>query len=224
MARAKGKKPFKIEHPYFILCEGLDDFNFLVAYLNSDALSSDPRFSSIIQIEEYDGVDNLAKFLANLIKMDNFEKIYRILIIRDAETEASIAPAKIQSALFRNNLPVPPSCNKWIDSGGLLKIAFTLFPSCSDVPVNGALEDLCWQILERQESEIFKSDVQSFVDHMKDKYNSVGAHEHKSRLHTYFSVNDNFISKKIGEASQAGAFNWNHEKLEPLKSLIEAGF
>ena len=197
MARAKGKGPFTIECPYFILCEGLDDFKFLVSYLNSDALMYDSRFSNDIQVEKYDGVDNLASFLDNLIKMDNFEKINRILIIRDAETEASSAPAKIQSALFNNNLPVPSSCNKWADSDGILKTAFTLFPSCNEVPVNGALEDLCWEILAREDSEIFKNDVQSFVGNMKDKYDSIRSHEHKSRLHTYFSVNDEYISMKI---------------------------
>ena len=42
-------------------------------------------------------------------------------------------------------------------------------------------------------------------------------------IHTYFSVNEKYISLKIGEAAKAGAFAWDHEKLAGLKSIILEG-
>lgn len=37
---------------------------------------------------------------------------------------------------------------------------------------------------------------------------------------TYFSVTDDFVSMKIGEAARANAFNWSTDKLVPLKKFI----
>ena len=105
-----------------------------------------------------------------------------------------------------------------------IKVAFTLLPSCSNKPVEGALEDLCWLILKDENAQEMRHDVQDFVVSIRDKYKSIKSHEHKSRLHTYFSVNEKYISLKIGEAATAGAFDWGSENLLPLKELIEAGF
>ncbi|WP_406042932.1 hypothetical protein [Succinimonas sp.] len=61
------------------------------------------------------------------------------------------------------------------------------------------------------------------VTHTKYR-RAISAHEHKSKLHSFFSVNENLISLKIGEASRAGAFDWNSNYLQPLKDIIEQGF
>ena len=73
-------------------------------------------------------------------------------------------------------------------------------------------------------SKELRYDVQQFVDQIKNRYSSVSTHEHKSRLHTYFSVNEGFISLKIGEAAAAGAFDWDNDKLIPLRAVLEEGF
>ena len=86
------------------------------------------------------------------------------------------------------------------------------------------MEDLCWAILKDEDAEKQKADVQSFISNIIEKYNSIGSHEHKSRIHTYFSINKNYISFKIGEAAKAGAFDWNSEHLIPLKEVILNGF
>jgi hypothetical protein len=95
---------------------------------------------------------------------------------------------------------------------------------CNSNPTTGALEDLCWNILANDPRHEMRSDVTSFVSCMKEKYHRISAHEHKSKLHAFFSVNDNLISLKIGEASRAGAFDWNSNYLQPLKDIIEQGF
>ena len=58
---------------------------------------------------------------------------------------------------------------------------------------------------------------------IKKNYGTISTHEHKSRLHTYFSVNEKYISLKIGEAAKAGAFAWDHEKLDGLRNIISEG-
>jgi hypothetical protein len=43
----------------------------------------------------------------------------------------------------------------------------------------------------------------------------------KAKLHTYFSVHNDYASLKIGEAAAAGAFDWNSPVLDPLKNFIQ---
>ena len=215
----------RIEKSYIILCEGLDALNFMIQYLNSKELSEDSRFSNDIQVLNFGGISDLSKYLRNMSNMDGYENVTHILVLRDAETDVDKAVRMIRKALNDNTLPVPDECNKWcgeINDG--LKVAFTLLPSCNKNPVTGALEDLCWLILKDENAQEMRSDVQEFVVGIRNKYRSIKSHEHKSRLHTYFSVNESYIALKIGEAATAGAFDWGNEKLLPLREIIEVGF
>lgn len=68
-----------------------------------------------------------------------------------------------------------------------------------------------------------RNDVLGFINDIKNNYGTISTHEHKSRLHTYFSVNEKYISLKIGEAAKVGAFAWDHEKLDGLKNIMLEG-
>jgi len=48
------------------------------------------------------------------------------------------------------------------------------------------------------------------------------ARPHKTKLHSYLSGKDDFVGLKIGEASKAGAWDWDHERLKQFKDLITA--
>ena len=58
------------------------------------------------------------------------------------------------------------------------------------------------------------------MNDLEKKYDRVFQREFKTKLHTYFSVTDKYVSLKIGEAARAGAFNWSSEKLTPLKRFL----
>lgn len=215
-----------IIHKHFlILCEGIDAFNFLCNYLNSSALEDDPRYSNDIQIFDFGGITELSLYLSNLQKMDHYIEVNRILIFRDAETDVQAAIQSIKQSLANNSLPVPETCNQWcVSDDESIKVAYTLLPSCSNHPIPGALEDLCWDIINNNNADNMKNDVHNFLADIIQKYNSIGSHEHKSQIHTYLSINKNYISMKIGEAAKAGAFNWNHDKLNDLRKLLSDGF
>ena len=214
----------RIVKPYIILCEGLDAQNFMIQYLNSKELGRDSRFGDSIQVLNFGGISDLSMFLRNMSNMEGYEKVSHILVLRDAETDAEKAVRMIKKALNDNCLPIPNECNQWLkDDNDEMSVAFTLLPLCSNKPVEGTLEDLCWIILKDENAQEVRQEVQKFVVSIRDKYNTIKSHEHKSRLHTYFSVNESYISLKIGEAATAGAFDWGSEKLLPLKGIIEAG-
>lgn len=214
-----------IKKSFLVLCEGIDTFNFLCCYLNSPVLHCDSRFSNDIQICNFKGISELTAFISNLQKMDNYTEVNRIVVLRDAERDVQGAIQSIKSSLDINNLPIPDCCNEWKSSDDdSMRVAYTLLPTCNNEPTVGALEDLCWDILNLNDAQSIKEDIQVFLQSIIHKYNSIGSHEHKSRLHTYLSVNKDYISLKIGEAAKAGAFNWEHEKLNALKQLLSDGF
>lgn len=212
-----------IDRKYLILCEGLDAYNFLVAYLNSDALQYDCRFNTGIQCWNFEGITQLSGHIKRLKRMDHFLEVKSILVIRDAETSVESAEDSIKAALRNNALPVPVCCNQW-DNSGEPRIAYTLFPACCEPLRTGALEDLCWDILADDKASEYRKDVQLFLNQINGKYQSIMTHEHKGRLHTYFSVKDELVTLKLGEAAKHKAFDWRHKRLEPLRRLIVQGF
>lgn len=207
----------KISKDYLILCEGIDAKNFLIYYLNSHELSGHPGFANDIQVMDFGGINELSSSLAILKNIENFSSVKNILIVRDAETNPAVAIKSIQSSLGKNDLSVPPTPNMWKD--GPPNICYTLFPTF-DGKTPGTLEDLCLSIIQEPGWDRLDQDIDRFLTELKKQRKREFPHEFKTKLHTYFSVTDRFVSMKIGEAAKAGAFDWASKKLIPLHNLI----
>ena len=165
----------------------------------------------------------MTMFMRTLMNMEGFDKVDRLLVIRDAETNVEQAEIMVRNSFSECGLSVPDSCCSWNKTSNL-HTAYLLLPSCDNKPVPGALEDLCWDIISDKDAERIKNDIEKFTDKIKSEYGRIVSHEHKSKLHTYFSVNDDLVSLKVGEAARSGAFDWNSARLELLKQLIHEGF
>ena len=214
-----------IKKHYLILCEGKDAHLFLIQFLESKALKNDIRFANDIQVFEFAGINRLGSCLHSLQNTEGFDLVNRILVIRDAETAPRSAEQSIQTALRNNKLPTPTACNKWSEvSQNNIQTAYTLFPTCSETAEAGALEDLCWKILTDSNAEQVQAEILQFIELLKSEYSRKYPREFKNRIHTYFSVTDDYVSLKIGEAAKAGAFNWEAAALCPLRELIRSGF
>lgn len=124
----------------------------------------------------------------------------------------------MQSALRANSLEVPAAQGKW--TNGTPKTCFLLFPALGTRECPGTLEDLCVTILDDTIAETPLEEIDAFVEHLEQDQKRAFSHRHKTRLHAYFSVNDKFVSMKVGEAADAGAFNWFHPNLDPLKDCL----
>jgi len=62
------------------------------------------------------------------------------------------------------------------------------------------------------------------VDDAMTKAEEVGEglrRPHKNKLHTYFSLTDDFVGLKIGESAKANAFDFSAKEFESLKTLLE---
>ncbi len=221
MAKQEKKR---IHKECLIFCEGRDEYNFLVSWMNSSALAHEEGFSKDIQVIDFEGNENLYNALASYKVMDNFCSVRYLMIIRDAERNAQGAVQSIQNSLHRNGFLYPQTPAQWIyDTDNDINIGFLLFPSCSLQLENGTLEDLCLQILAKPDAPQYMSRIDSFLDDLEAHHGKF-THKHKTQLHTYFSVSNKFTGLKTGEAANAGAFNWAHQKLAPMRDFLRQMF
>lgn len=203
---------------HLILCEGIDAQNFLIYYLNSDALATWPALQQTVQVADFGGINQLYMALSTWKNTEGFENIKSLLIIRDAETSATNAIQSVKDAFKKANLPQPDGPNS-MSKTSAISTGFTLFPSCDKFPKNGTLEDLCLNILQEKESRLLE-EIEAFMNKLGNEKLREFPHRFKSKLHTYFSITDKYVSLKIGEAAKAGAFNWDSPQLVNLRDFL----
>ena len=211
----------KIVKPYLLLCEGRDAENFLINYLESEALAQDQRFSNEIQVLDFGGNDDLDRFLMNLKNMERFDQVTSIAIIRDAEKDFAKACSDVTRSLRKSGIISPDSYGTWVNDDTGVKVGYLLFPLNNEA---GTLEDLCLNILSESNIESILSSIDKFLTTMESSYGRSYHRKHKNRLHTYLSSSDEYVSMQLGLASKAGAFNWDSVYLEPLKRFLTEGF
>ena len=211
----------KILKSYLILCEGRDAEGFLIKYLNSEALAQDKRYSNDIQVFDFGGNDDICNFLMNLRNMDGFDRVTSMAIIRDAEKDYAKACNEVSRSLKKSGFVSVEQCGTWVDDDAGLRIGFMLFPLNNN---NGTLEDLCLRILSEKNSKNILSSIDEFLENMETTHGRIYRRKHKNRLYTYFSSSDEYVTKPLGLASSAGAFDWGSVELEPLKRFLTEGF
>ena len=212
-------KPFSIDPltKHLILCEGKDDETFLASYLRSDSFSQQNIDS--IQVTQVHGVDNFRNTVRVLVNTDGFSRLRSILIIRDADNDIRSAQDNVKGVFANANLPVPQAECQWRDDGSI-KTGFLLMPSCSERSQNGALDDLCWEIISNKYGVSIRNEVKDFIESLESSTKRTFTHKAKALIHTYFSATDRLIAASIGRAAEAGAFDWTSDKLQSLRDFL----
>ena len=205
----------RIEKHFLLLCEGRDAEGFLIAYLNSAALTFDSRFSNDIQVMDFGGNDDLKNYLLNLKNMDGYEKVKSICVVRDAEKDYSKACVEVERAFLQAGFTAPDCCGKWTRESSCPNVGYMLFPFRE---AHGTLEDLCLMITKESDDVLMLADT--FLSEMETNYERVFPRRHKNKLHVLFSANDSFVTMKLGEAASAGAFNWDSAYMSPLREFL----
>lgn len=212
----KADSMLKKDTPCLLFCEGRDEKEFLEQYINRFLINEDAIYKKILVIN-FGGNNELTNRLKATKLLEGFNYVKGIAIIRDAEN---------------NCIGAEQSINNSIDISGLQGNLFSgssiyLFPHKDEVGNwnNGTLEDLCLCILAEDipneiNSENLLERCKNFVDDIDMQRDRNFPRKHKNLLHTYFSVTNKFVDLKIGEAARAGAFNWQHQKLNDLKEFL----
>ena len=218
-------KRFDQECPFVVVCEGKDDQRFIKEYLKylSRQGCIDCKMYKIIKA---DGVDNIKKDMKNFKLYENYDEMKGFLFISDADKDGNAAADSFIDHIGRNwDVKLSREKNMGKDSLGV-NIGFYIFPGkdTSDNYLNGALEDLCVNLLCIEEGTLglssLRSSIDSFMDEIVRKRDAPFKSEHKNRLYLFLSSTDKAVGKKIGQAAKVGAFDFSSPKLAQLKKLI----
>ncbi|MDR1657964.1 MAG: hypothetical protein LBT47_10505 [Deltaproteobacteria bacterium] len=211
------KKEIRDDTRHLILAEGKDAYYFLVHLLTYNINNKNNKDSVIatfntFQVFDFDGNSNLNKLLNIILLSEKFPNITSLSVIRDAENNHESAASSIKQSFTKFDLP-PPNKPFTPNKDGDLNTGFILFPDCSSSPRNGTLEDLCLEILY---NKYFKqiSEAESIIKGNNFK------RPHKNKLHLCFSLTDEFVSLKIGEAAKARAFNFESPQIISINSFL----
>lgn len=171
-------------------------------------------------MSDFGGITELKDYLKQLTVLPNFETVETIVIVRDAETDATAAINSVKTSLKNAGLPVPVKPYKF--AGSSLKVAYVIFPGFiedanrSGVLPAGTLEDLCLEVVK--DDQVFEC-VNIYINCLKEKGQDV-PYLHKTKLHAYLSGKGKFVGLKVGEAAKVGAWDWNHPKLSHFRQII----
>ena len=219
-------KKNKIDKPHVILCEGRDAKYFLIWYL-CFLEKINPVFKKFC-VYDFGGVNELPQFFKSFSMQSDFRKTVKsVSVIRDGEKDFKGACDSVKEAFKKCqfNMPDRPFyCITNSKEGYNIKTGFILFPKISSEPQNGALEDLCLQILSKSDASALVEKGKALLNELSDeagmKLDEKFPRKHKNQLSLYFSMTDDFTFCKIGEAAKAGAFDFQHSALTPLKEFL----
>ena len=220
-----GKVTFKPECPYVIICEGKDEFSFLIAYLNY-LQKNEESFIDCYNVLDFGGITDVSQGIDNIKKYPHYEDMKAFLIVRDAELDAEAAKCSIKNHVKQVWEIDLKDNGEMKVSNDDTKIGYYLLPGIDENGEfsNGTLEDLCLDIIDARIDKIPTSEVLSSVDkYMGEVIAQRGkdfSRPHKNRLHLYLSSTDEYVGAKVGEAAKWGAFDMSSPKLDMLKRMI----
>ena len=209
-----GRRPFhfdaRVEHASLLLVEGIEDARFFTAIAHRLNRTD-------LQIVTVGGKDNFRPFLAStLSKSDNFSRLRRLGIVRDADRSPQSTLQSLQGALVHAGFPAPSQA--WTPKqAGHLTVSLAILPDSSSP---GNLEDLCLRSIENSSEHTC---VEQYVECRVNVGEQIASSRlAKSRVHTYLAVGRDSVEPglRLGEAAEAGVWNWNAPAFQPIIDFL----
>ena len=202
-------KNLTLKKDKLLLVEGRDAWNFFIWALAAYKIEG-------IQVEDFGGITELAKFLKVLSLVDGYEKVQTIIIARDAETDYKSAITSVYASMRQVNLAVPEKIFEFTQ--GSPKTAIMIFPGFDNEGniENGALEHLCLKTI----NDGLLAKTENYLVEIENNHHTL-THKHKSKLYAYLSAKNEYVGAKLGEAARFGAWNWDSEAMAPYKKVLE---
>lgn len=209
-----------------LLVEGIDDARFFEAFLERLERADD------IQIAQVSGKDKFRRFLDGPLKRaNNFPRLRRLGIIRDADSDASAAFQSLCGSLTAARLTPPQQAWAWRPTReGGLDVSVAILP---DMNSEGNLEEVCLRSL-RAEPEL--SCIDDYVDCIARTSSPISAHHMaKAKIYTYLAVGagpgrgssqdrDPTGREKpglrLGESAEKGIWTWDDPAFQQLKGWL----
>ncbi|MFH1075374.1 MAG: DUF3226 domain-containing protein [Pseudomonadota bacterium] len=203
----------EIKQPKLLLVEGADAYFFFIEACKAFGVND-------VQVMNFGGIKELRAYLRALPMFTGYERVIAVVVARDAESDPISAVNSVKNSLRQASFPVPNDSFQLV--GDSPRVAFMLLPGCeaddtaSQTLLPGTLEDLCLEIVK--DNSTFEC-VDMYIQCLQSNGYQI-PRLHKTKLHSYLSGKNEFVGLKIGEASQAGAWNWEHNRLQRFKAII----
>jgi hypothetical protein len=199
--------PKPVTAPRLLLGEGKEEvlfFQALIEHLGLDGFA----------VEDYGGKTCLKAYLGALVKRSGFDVIDTLLVIRDADENASGAFSSVANALQACGLPVPLKHAAF--ARGKPRTAIFVLP---DGLKAGMLEDLC---IESVGDDPAIKCVNDFLECVARKCGHNPQPQSKAKVHAWLASRPR-PDRRLGEAAAAGSWPWNSVAFEPLVDFLKLG-
>lgn len=210
--------------PYVILCEGVDEKFFLIQYI--DYLVKQRIVPDSYNVIDMGGNEELRKNITVVSKLEHYPEMKGFLVLRDAEMDAQAAAISVRQSILRAFSVSIPEDDTFVKNEEGIVFGYTLLPGWSTDKTyrNGTLENLCWDIMKDKKDELSEKKLKGlsvdYIERAASLRNKNFRTFHKNKLHAYLSGTDSFVGMKIGEAAQAGCFDFSHVKLNFLQNAL----
>ena len=192
--------------PKLLLVEGRDEVRLFPSLLNYLGISN-------VQIVSYEGTPNFRRNLRTFMVTEGFDQLGSIGIVRDADQSAASALQSIQAHLGNVGLPVPDTF--MTPTGSTPSVSVFVMPNNAD---KGALEKLC---LDSLQDDPAMSCTEEYVKCFVDALDELPENMDKAKMHAFLASREKSYLH-IGEAADAGCFDWNHPAFAELARFLQS--
>lgn len=190
-----------------LLVEGSDDARFCDAFLRRGLQQT------TVQIVQVGGTANFRPFIIGTLKAaENLPNLRRLGIVTDADTDAVAAFQRVRDALADAGFPSPRQVWDTAQSGNLT-VSIAVLP---DGSAPGDLERLCLR-------SIADAPLTACVDEYIACATAAGQaidELNKARLHTYLAAAGSQPGLRLGEAAEAGVWDWQSPAFDQIRQFL----
>ncbi len=207
--------PKTIDTPKAIIAEGVDAHRFLIWACQAYGVLD-------ICVYDFGGVTDLRSYLKLFRETPGFDQLDALVVARDAEKNGARAFDSVVNSLRATGFAAPDGPFRF--ARGAPRTAVMVFPGFLQGArrqaklAGGMLEDLC---LATVADDPLMNCVGDYVDCIC-KTGEPPGNEKKTRLHAFLAGKAGYAGLKLGQAAQAGAWDWQHPALKPFKDVILA--
>jgi hypothetical protein len=198
--------PTKLTAPKLLLGEGIDEVRFFKAFLTHLNVTD-------VQVMDYGGKTKLGPFLKTLTILPGFSALTSLAVTRDADANAAGAFQSVSAALQGAGLPVPPAHAS--AAGGAPRVHVFVLP---DGARPGMLETVCLESVKS--SPAFRC-VEDYFECALRAAARQPNNQAKAFLHAWLA-SEVEPDKRLGEAAEAGYWNWHDPAFAALRSFLLA--
>ncbi len=198
----------RIERPKQVLVEGNDEVRLFGALVRHLGISD-------IQVSQYKSKYNLRAFLRTFTALSGFASVKSLAVVADVNSNRNGAEDRIRGALSAVGLPIPRRPLEVLTQDKV-RVCYLVVPHEAE---SGMIEDVC---LESVESDPAIDCVDGYFECI-EQTNVDGPREvwlAKARLHAFLASRER-PDLRLGEAADAGIWDFEADSFRPLKTLLE---